>query len=279
VSEFAPPKYQKFLSYLVGSYFLHSMFSSVILNIITGWFAVIGWQASLAGLSYATTQQFEGLIALNVPSYTILGWHGTLFNIAVVLFAIVWNTVLIRKLPLVEGVIVMFHCMGFIVFIVVLWVMGPRSNTKQVWTDFQDNGNWGSIALSCLVGMTGPVITLIGGDSACHLSEELKDASYILPRSMVATAVMNYVLGWIMVITLMSTLGDVDNILSTTTGQPWIQVVFNATQSRVGTSIMVSIVAIILLFSTVNIVTTSSRQLFAFARDKGLPFSDRLAYV
>ncbi|KAF8846794.1 amino acid transporter [Acephala macrosclerotiorum] len=261
VSEFAPPKHQKFLSYLVG------------------WFAVIGWQAAMASIAFACAQQFEGLIALNLPDYVIKGWHGTLLSIGVAAFAIVWNTVLVRKLPLLEGVIVILHVFGFFAFIVVLWVMAPRSDPKVVWTDFQDNGNWGNIGLSCLVGMTGPVITLIGADSACHLSEELKDAAWVLPRSMVATAIVNYIMGFVMTVTVMSTLGDVNSILSTTTGQPYIQVVLNATQSRVGTSIMTAVVAVLLLFAAVNLVTTSSRQLFAFARDKGLPFSNVLAYV
>ena len=157
--------------------------------------------------------------------------------------------------------------------------MSPRSDPKVVWTGFQDNGNWGSIGLSCLVGMTGPVITLIGADSACHLSEELKNAAWVLPRSMVATAVANYIMGFLMTITIMSTLGDVSSIMSTSTGQPYIQVVLNATGSLAGTSVLTAVVAVLLLFSAVNLVTTSSRQLFAFARDKGLPFSKVLGYV
>ena len=114
------------------------------------------------------------------------------------------------------------HVFGFFAFIVVLWVMGPRGDSK-VWTEFQDNGNWGNVGLSCLVGLTSPVITLIGADSACHLSEELKDAAYVLPRSMVATAVINYTMGFVMTITLMSTLGgDIPGVLGTPIGQPYI---------------------------------------------------------
>jgi len=218
-------------------------------------------------------------MSLNIPDYVIKGWHGTLLSIGVVLFSIVWNTVLVKKLPLLEGIIMILHIFGFVAFVVVLWVMAPRGNTKEVWTDFQDNAGWGNVGLSCLVGLTGPVITLIGSDSACHLSEEVKDAAWVLPRSMVATAIINYILGFVMTVTIMSTLGDLNSILNSTTDQPYVQALLNATQSRVGTSILTSVVAIMLVFGCVNLVTTSSRQLFAFARDKGLPFSDFLAYV
>lgn len=139
----------------------------------------------MTSTSFACAQQFEGIVALNLSDYEIQGWHGTLMTIGVAGFAILWNTVLVRKLPLLEGIITVLHVFGFFAFVITLWVMAPRSDPKMVFTDFQDNGNWGSIGLSCLVGMTGPIITLIGADSACHLSEELKDASYVLPRSMV----------------------------------------------------------------------------------------------
>jgi amino acid transporter len=208
------------------------------------------------------------------------GWHSTLFSISITAFAIVWNTVFVRKLPLIEGLGLTLHVFGFFAFVVVLWVMGPRSDSKTVWTKFEDNSGWGNVGLSTLVGILGPIVTLIGSDSSCHLSEELRDAAWVLPRAMVATAIVNYTLGFIMTITIMSTLGDdVSAILTTRFGQPWIQVLFNATESRAGTSIMTAVLCILLLFCSVNQITTSSRQLFAFARDQGLPFSGFLAYV
>ena len=37
----------------------------------------------------------------------------------------------------------------------------------------------GNAGLSCLVGLLGLVVTLIGSDSACHLSGELKDTAWV----------------------------------------------------------------------------------------------------
>jgi len=83
-------------------------------------------------------------------------------------------------MPLLEGIVIVFHAFGFLAVVVVLWVMGPRGDSSVV-TTFSDNG-WGSVGLSCLVGILSPIITLIGADSQCHLSEELEDAAYVLPR-------------------------------------------------------------------------------------------------
>lgn len=241
---------------------------------------IIGWQAGMATVALATTQQLQGLITLNMPSYMAQGWHGTLFSIGMTLFAIILNTIFVKKLPIIEVIGLILHVCAFLAFVVVLWTMGPYSDPKTVWTKFEDNSGWGSIGLSTLIGILGPIITLIGSDSSCHLAEELRDAAWVLPRAMVATALINYALGFVMTVTVTSNLGnDVSAILSTSLGQPWIQVLYNATGSKAGTSVLTAVVWILMLFCCVNQVTTSSRQLFAFARDRGLPFSPFLAYV
>ncbi|PSK55252.1 Choline transport protein [Elsinoe australis] len=261
VSEFAPPQYQKLLSYIVG------------------WLCVLGWQTCMVTVGLVASQQLTALISLAMPSYTIQGWHTTLLIIAVTCFAILFNTFLVRKLPLLEGIVIFLHIFGFFAVFVILWVMGPRSSPSHVFTEFQDNAGWGSIGLACLVGISSPVITLVGADSSCHLSEELKNASWVLPRAMIATAFTNYALGFLMTITLMSNLGDVDAALASPTGQPYVYVLQQATRSHAATCALTAIVAILLISCAINQVTTSSRQLFAFARDGGLPFSDFLGRV
>ncbi|RAR06415.1 amino acid transporter [Stemphylium lycopersici] len=262
VSELAPKKHQRFLSYVVG------------------WLCVIGWQTGMASTAYAVTQQLQGLIALNMPQYVIEGWHGTLFSIAIVMCSILWNTILVKKLPLMEGIALVLHIFGFFAFIVVLWVMGPRSNTKEVWTKFEDPSGWGNTGLATLVGILGPILTLGGADLAVHLAEEVKDAAYVTPRAMVATAIVNYSLAFVMTVTVFSTLGnDLTAILSTPLGQPWIQILLNATESIVATNVMTVAICLLLLFCSVNQVTACSRQIWSFARDQGLPYSAWLAYV
>ncbi|CAG5140244.1 uncharacterized protein ALTATR162_LOCUS667 [Alternaria atra] len=262
VSELAPRKRQKFLSYVVG------------------WLCVIGWQVGMASTAFAVTQQIQGLIALNMPSYVSHGWHGTLFSIAITICSIVFNTILVKKLPLMEGIALVLHIFGFFAFLVVLWVMGPRSDTRRTWTQFEDPSGWGNTGLATIVGILGPILTLGGADLAVHLAEEVKDAAWVSPRAMVATSVVNYSLAFIMTVTVFSTLGDdITVLISTPLGQPWIQILLNATESLVATNIMTVVVCLLLLFCSVNQVTAASRQLWSFARDQGLPCSAWLSYV
>lgn len=90
---------------------------------------------------------------------------------------------------------------------------------------------------------------------------------------------LNGAMGFIMAITMCFCLGDLSQVVDSPTGYPFIQVFYNATKSYAATNIMVTIMVITLTACCVSEVATASRQLWSFARDKGVPFSNWLAYV
>ena len=258
-SEFAPSNVQKPLSYTVG------------------YLCVLGWHASLAGTCYAAAQQVQAIIVLANPGYSIHTWQTALLAWAVILVSIFFNTVGFRKLPMIESIVFFAHVFGFCAFIVVLWVMGPRSD-GSVFTTFSSNG-WYSSGVACLVSSSAAIGDIIGADSSVHLAEELHNASWTLPRAMLTAALMNYVLGLVTIITLVSCLGNLDNALNSPTSQPYVEVLLNATRSRSATIVLTTVMLVLLITCAVNTVTTSSRQLWSFARDGGPPFSPWLAQV
>ncbi|KAL8849424.1 MAG: hypothetical protein Q9221_005596 [Calogaya cf. arnoldii] len=167
VSEFAPPRVQKFLSFL------------------TGWLSTLAWQTGIASGSYLTASQIQGLMLLNDPSYTFERWHGTLLIVAVATLAICLNIFLAKQLPRIEILMLVLHFVGFFAILLPLWVVAPKTPAKVVFTDFQNNGGWPNTGLSVLIGLTGPVYSLLASDCAVHIAEEIKDASQILPQGMV----------------------------------------------------------------------------------------------
>jgi choline transport protein len=202
-----------------------------------------------------------------------------LLTIFICSFAILFNIFLARRLPGIEAAVFTAYILCFVAFFIVLLAMGPRSSAKEIFTDFQDNAGWGSIGTACFVGVSGPVITLIGADSSVHMAEELKDAARQLPKAMISTALVNYVLGFLMTIAFIAVLGNLQEVLATPTLLPYVQVIWNATLSRAATMTMVAFIIFFFIFCAVNQNTTSSRQLYAFARDGGLPFSAWVSYV
>jgi choline transport protein len=86
-----------------------------------------------------------------------------------------------------------------------------------------------------------------------------------------ASVVLNGSLAFIMSVTLIFTLGDVESVLSGVTGYPFIQIFYNATQSYAGTNVLTAIVIIMLTGCCISELAASSRQVWSFARDQGLP--------
>lgn len=69
------------------------------------------------------------------------------------------------------------------------------------------------------------------------------------------------------------TVGDVEAAITSPTGYPIIQVFYNATGSVASTTGLCVLLIILNLVNNLTNMAGASRQLFAFARDRGLPYS------
>jgi len=245
----------------------------------TGWTSVLGWQTGLASLAFLVGTMIQGLLVLDDANYVFEPWHGTLLVIAITAFCIIFNTFLAKRLPIVETVVLIIHLLGFFAILIPLWALAPRNTASEVFTEFLNLGGWSTTGLAFMVGLLSPVYTLLGADSAVHMSEEIKDASLTLPRAIMWAAGVNGSLGFVMIITFSFTLGSVLDILETPTGYPFIQVFYNVTQSFAGASVMTAILIVNITSACISTVATASRQTWSFARDKGLPFSSFISYV
>lgn len=111
------------------------------------------------------------------------------------------------------------------------------------------------------------------------VGEEVENAATNVPRSMVLTVLINGVLAFGWIIALLFSIGDVEKALDSPTGYPIIEIFRQATGSIPVATAMMSAIIIVAFFATLGILASTSRLTWAFARDKGLPFSDFFAYV
>ena len=124
---------------------------------------MLGWQSGVVINAYLAGTEIQGLIVLNNIDYELKPWQGTLLLIAVALVAVFFNTFLIKKLSMIEGVILWLHILGFFAILIPLWVTSPHKKSPgEVYFDFQDNGDWGSIGGACILGILSPVFSLTG---------------------------------------------------------------------------------------------------------------------
>lgn len=236
----------------------------------------MGWQVNIAAGSYLVATQVQGIIQLNDAAYVPQPWHATLLVIAVAAVAILFNTFFAKKLPLIEGVILIIHVFGFFGILVPLWALAPRKSAQEVFTEFTNNNGWPSQGVACLVGIIGPMYAVLGPDSAVHMAEEIKDASRVLPLGMIWTLILNGTTGFIMVITFAFCIGDLEAAIAPSYTYAYIGVFYTATGNKAGSTVMACLIVLMCLCSTISNIATASRQMFAFARDRGLPFSNFL---
>lgn len=96
---------------------------------------------------------------------------------------------------------------------------------------------------------------------------------------MLWSVLLNAILALSMAVTLVFCMGDPTSLLETTYGWPFIQLFWNTTQNYAATNILTCIIVFMYLACDVSLIATSSRQLWSFARDGGLPFSSWLSVV
>lgn len=117
-----------------------------------------------------------------------------------------------------------------------------------------------------------------GADGAVHMCEEIKDASTVVPRSLIISIGLNGVLGFGMLLAVLFCLGNIDDALASPTKFPFIEIFAQAAGSG-GATAMVTLILFLIIFACIAVFAAASRMMWAFARDKGLPGSGILSRV
>ncbi|KAF4433762.1 HNM1-Choline permease [Fusarium acutatum] len=252
---------------------------------LTSWFAgyisTLGWIASAGSAPFLAGTQIQGLLVLNYPdSYVFQRYHGTLLFWAVLLGSACICIFCSNKLPLIEKLTLVLHVTFFIAIIVTMAVTSPTKHSAEwVFSHFENNSGWGNDAVAWSIGLLSSCYVLIGYDGATHLSEEMNNAEMGVPRAMVGCLLVNGPLGFAFLLIILFFMGDISAALATPTGFPIIEIFLHMTGSVAAATTMTAMITVMACLSTVPLLTAAARIMWAFARDGGLPFAERIASV
>lgn len=110
------------------------------------------------------------------------------------------------------------------------------------------------------------------------MSEEVQQASSSVPKVMLAVLVINFLETMITVITIGYHLPDVPTALNDPTTYPTVHVLMQS-MSLPWVNVLLVVMCVLLTLGNVSYLAAVSRDLFAFARDNGLPFSQWIATI
>ncbi|KAJ4298038.1 hypothetical protein N0V90_005937 [Kalmusia sp. IMI 367209] len=244
-----------------------------------GWINVGGQIVLSAAAAFAGALQLLGIVILNEETYVPKRWQGLLLYWAILLYGAAINIWGSRLLPATNNISGVIHLVGLVAIMIVLGVMSEKNTAHFVFLEVTNSSGWSNTGVSWLVGLLSTVYPLLGYDAACHLSEEMPHATKNVPLAMVGSVTVNGVIGLGYCVLLLYSTGPLDELLSTPTGFPFIQIFYNATKSYAGATILSLLPVIIAIAATAAVITSASRTFWAFARDKATPFPRYFSHV
>lgn len=134
-----------------------------------------------------------------------------------------------------------------------------------------------STGMAFLLGLLLPIYTITGYDASAHTSEETVKAAVSVPRGMVSAVLWSALFGYIMLCAFVLMIPNMDDAAK----QGW-NVFFWAMDAQTNPtikSILYFLIFVSQFLCGLATVTSVSRMIFAFSRDKGLPASSALAKV
>ncbi|KAK6197918.1 amino acid/polyamine transporter I [Scheffersomyces amazonensis] len=118
-----------------------------------------------------------------------------------------------------------------------------------------------------------PAIWTIGGyDSVIHCSEEAKQAQKAIPYGILGSIGACWIIGWAICIVCAASIKDGNTLatLETATGSPMAQIIYDSLGKDWAVAFM-AMIAVGQYMMACSIMIAASRQIWAFARDDGLP--------
>lgn len=106
------------------------------------------------------------------------------------------------------------------------------------------------------------------------MTEEIKHARKQAPRAIILSVYLGGITGFIFLIAACFCIGDIQSTAETSTLVPIIQIFHNSTRSVAGSTCLTVLLIVIGIGASNALTAEGGRAVYAFARDRGLPFSD-----
>jgi amino acid transporter len=238
----------------------------------TAWFNIVGQLAAIAGIDYGAALFLTPLVGVPTTPTSILAVYA-----AILLSHAVINHFGIRLVARLNDLSVTVHIVGVIAIVGALVVFAPKQPfgfflTRTTWNPHGWPYWWAFV-----VGLLQAQWTFTGYDASASMSEETVDPRRRVPWGIVLAVLVSALVGYVLLIALTLAIRDVPAVLSARdpTGHEIpavIAILEQALGARAG-AFATALAAVAMWFCGLSAVTWSSRTIYAFARDAGMPAS------
>ncbi|THY48037.1 amino acid permease family protein [Aureobasidium pullulans] len=273
------------------AFWMHSLWHTPtgrFASYICAWVNVFGWWTLNASLVAFATNFLLGIKLMYDPEWAGAGtgWVEFLVYFGIASLFTGFNLVACRNdriLPWFNNIVgIQFGALFIIFSLVLLICVGTKQGLEFQPPSFAfgawiNETGWPS-GVVWFTGLVQAAYGLTAFDSVVHMIEELPNPKVNAPRAIYLSVVIGAVTGFIFMVVCLFCIQDVDTVINTPTGLPFMQLVQDAVGIK-GTVVLMVLFTMNSLGQGISITTTGSRLTWSFARDNGLPFSKYIKRV
>ncbi len=238
----------------------------------TAWFNIIGQLAALAGIDYGCALFVTPLVRLPMTTGNVLlVYAGVLLSHAVI------NHVGIRLVARLNDLSVAVHVAGVIAIVGAVWLFAPKQPMGFFFARVTSNTEGWPYWRAFVVGLLQAQWTFTGYDASASLSEETVDPRRRVPWGIVMAVAVSSIVGYLLLMALTLAITDIPSVLHARDAAgheiPAVIAIFTTALGERAGALFTGLAAMAMWFCGLSAVTWSSRVIYAFARDGGMPAS------
>ncbi|KAF9085023.1 hypothetical protein BGX27_003640, partial [Mortierella sp. AM989] len=243
---------------------------------IVGYTNWLGLAMAIASTDLAMAQFLSSLITMTsgyeASTYVIFAIY-----VGIIILHGFVNSMAIRLNGIFNVISVWWHVLGTaLIVIVLLATTSTKQSASFVFTHWENNTGWDSGFYVFMLGLLQSQYTLSGYDSAAHMSEETKNAQQGGPWGIIHAIITASVVGWVFLVGVTFCITDFQSqIVEPAVGVSLSQM-FLDSAGQTWATILILVILGAQFFCGSALTLSSSRMVYAFARDGALPLSKYL---
>lgn len=239
---------------------------------VTAWLNIVGQIAAIAGIDYGCALFLTPLLGItSTTGNLLLVYGGILLSHALI------NHFGIRLVAWLNDFSVTVHIVGVVVIVGALLIFAPQRPVGFFFERVTSNTEGWSYGWAFILGLLQAMWTFTGYDASASVSEETIDPRRRAPWGMVLAVIVSAVVGYLLLFALTLSIGDLPAVLNARDAGgnevPAVIAVLTVALGERAGILFSGLAAMAMWFCGLSAVTWSSRIIYAFARDGGLPGS------
>ncbi|KAI9312378.1 amino acid/polyamine transporter I [Dichotomocladium elegans] len=247
---------------------------------LTGWCNWLGLVLAVTSTDLGLAQFVSSIIGITNPDYDAgVYWQYGIFLVIAFIHGVI-NSASIKYNGFFNQVSLWWHLIGTLIIVIVGLVLTPnKASARWVFTYFENDTGFSSNGYAFLIGLLQSQYTISGFDSAAQMSEETRDAARSAPRGILYAIATAGVFGFMFMVAVNFCVQDFQAQIVETTISPQMTKVFLDGVGYRWTVVFCVIIMGAMFFCGSALTLGSSRLVYAFSRDRAMPFSKYLSRI